>query len=166
MKLGPRTPNLKKSFKARTTGQVKRKIKSSVNPLYGKKGMGLINDPKKAIYNKVYNKTTFDTLKPLKSSGKNKKAAAKNNTVKEKMPKEKKYKIFSVICYILSVSAFFSDEPSMIIKIISAVIFFIIGRILWKKSLPEAVVEMTYEEFEEFSKLNDEEKIAYLEKTE
>lgn len=58
MKVGIRKPSLKKSIKARTTGKLKRTIKKSVNPLYGKKGMGYINDPKKAIYNKVYNKTT------------------------------------------------------------------------------------------------------------
>lgn len=49
---------LKKSFKARTTGKLKRKAKKAVNPFYGKKGMGLINDPKKAMYNKVYSKTS------------------------------------------------------------------------------------------------------------
>lgn len=59
MKLGVRKPSLKKSIKARTTGKAKRAIKSSVNPLYGKKGMGIINNPKKAVYNKVYNKTSF-----------------------------------------------------------------------------------------------------------
>ncbi|WP_099809910.1 TM2 domain-containing protein [Streptococcus suis] len=66
MKIGIRTPNLKKSIKARTTGKLKRKMKSAVNPLYGKKGMGMITNPKKAIYNKVYNKTTIDVLKPVK----------------------------------------------------------------------------------------------------
>lgn len=59
MKIGMRKPNLKKSFKARTTGKLKRKIKKSINPFYGKKGMGWITNPKKALYNKVYNKTTF-----------------------------------------------------------------------------------------------------------
>lgn len=59
MKIGMRKPILKKSFKARTTGKLKRKVKKSVNPFYGKKGMGWINNPKKAMYNKVYNKTTF-----------------------------------------------------------------------------------------------------------
>lgn len=62
--MGYRKPSVKKSFSARTTGKIKREIKKSVNPLYGKSGMGYINDPKKAIYNKVYNKTTssvFDT---------------------------------------------------------------------------------------------------------
>lgn len=69
MKIGPRKPSLKKSFKARTTGAAKRKVKSAINPLYGKKGMGYINNPKKALYNKVYNKTTFSTNPISKSSG-------------------------------------------------------------------------------------------------
>lgn len=59
MKMGMRKPSLKKSIKARTTGAVKRKVKSAVNPLYGKKGMGWVNDPKKAAYNKIYHSTTF-----------------------------------------------------------------------------------------------------------
>lgn len=59
MKFGIRKPSIKKSIKARTTGKVKRSVKKAVNPLYGKKGMGFVKDPKKAVYNKVYNKTTF-----------------------------------------------------------------------------------------------------------
>ena len=53
MKYGVRKPNIKKSIKARTTGKVKRQVKKAVNPLYGKKGMGIVNDPKKAAYNAV-----------------------------------------------------------------------------------------------------------------
>lgn len=59
MKVGMRTPSLKKSFKARTTGRAKRAVKSAINPLYGKKGMGYINDPSRVIKNKIYKKTTF-----------------------------------------------------------------------------------------------------------
>lgn len=73
MKIGIRTPNLTKSFKARTTGRLKRAVKGSINPLYGKKGMGLIKNPKKSIYNTIYHKTT----KPLFSLPKKKK---KSNT--------------------------------------------------------------------------------------
>ncbi len=58
VKVGLRKPSIKKSVKARTTGKMKRKVKSSVNPMYEKKGMGWVNNPKKAAYNKVYNKTT------------------------------------------------------------------------------------------------------------
>ncbi len=59
MKFGIRTPSLKKSLKARTTGKVKRQVKKALIPGYGKKGMGWIKNPKKAAYNKVYNKTSF-----------------------------------------------------------------------------------------------------------
>lgn len=59
MKFGMRKPSLKKSIKARTTSQLKRKVKKAIIPGYGKKGMGWIRDPKKAMYNKVYRKTTF-----------------------------------------------------------------------------------------------------------
>ena len=41
---------------------MKRKAKKAMNPLYGKKGIGWINNPKKVAYNKVYNKTTFNTV--------------------------------------------------------------------------------------------------------
>ncbi len=53
MKIGYRKPSVKKSLSARTTGRAKRMLKSSINPTYGKNGMGLINNPKKAVYNKT-----------------------------------------------------------------------------------------------------------------
>lgn len=59
MKYGMRTPSLKRSISARTTGQLKRSVKRVLIPGYGKKGMGWIKNPKKAMYNKVYHKTTF-----------------------------------------------------------------------------------------------------------
>lgn len=59
MKFGLRTPSLKKSFKARTTGRAKRAVKKALIPGYGKKGMGWIKNPQKAAYNKAYNKTSF-----------------------------------------------------------------------------------------------------------
>ena len=58
MKYGMRTPNINKRISARTTGKITRTMNKAVNPLYGKKGMGFINDPSRAVYNKVYNKTT------------------------------------------------------------------------------------------------------------
>ena len=66
MKLGLRSLNVKKSIKGRTTSKFKRNVKSSVNPLYGKSGMGFINNPKKATYNKAYNKTSFSFSKLIK----------------------------------------------------------------------------------------------------
>lgn len=62
MKTGLRKPSYKKSISARTKGKVTRSIKRSINPLCGKKGMGWINNPKKAAYNKIYNKTSFGIL--------------------------------------------------------------------------------------------------------
>lgn len=59
MKIGPRTPNIKKRVSARTTGAINRKVKKATSPYYGQKGAGLIKDPERAIYNKIYNKTTF-----------------------------------------------------------------------------------------------------------
>ena len=59
MKLGMRRPSLKKSLRARTTGKVKRAVKKAVVPGYGKKGMGWLKNPKKALYNKIYKKTSF-----------------------------------------------------------------------------------------------------------
>ena len=59
MKFGMRKPSLKKSIRARTTGKAKRAVKKAVVLGYGKKGMGLVKNPKKAVYNKVYKKTTF-----------------------------------------------------------------------------------------------------------
>ena len=59
MKLGLRTPSLKKSLKARTTGKLKRSMKKAIIPGYGQKGMGYIKDPQRAIKNKIYHKVTF-----------------------------------------------------------------------------------------------------------
>ena len=68
MKFGLRTPSLTRSLKARTTGRLKRQVKRALIPGYGQKGMGYINDPVRAIKNKIYHKTTFslwDVLKKL-----------------------------------------------------------------------------------------------------
>lgn len=58
MKFGPRKPSIKKRVSARTTGKAKRAVKRSVSPTYGKKGAGWAKNPKRAAYNKTYNKTT------------------------------------------------------------------------------------------------------------
>ena len=66
MKFGLRTPSLKRSLKARTTGRAKRAVKKALIPGYGKKGAGWINNPKKAAHNKVYSKTSFSIWDLLK----------------------------------------------------------------------------------------------------
>ena len=57
-----RKPNFTTRIKARTTGRAKRAIKSSVNPFYGKKGMGYLKNPSKAYKDRWYKKTTVDSL--------------------------------------------------------------------------------------------------------
>lgn len=57
MKFGIRKPSIKRSIKARTTGRLKREIKKAIIPGYGKKGIGILH-PKKALYNKIYRKTS------------------------------------------------------------------------------------------------------------
>lgn len=71
MKYGFRKPSIKKSIKAKTTAKIKRKAKSTINPLYGKKGTGVVKNPKKAIYNKVYKKVTFGISDIFRSLFKN-----------------------------------------------------------------------------------------------
>lgn len=85
MKIGIRKPSLKKSLKARTTGKLKRQLKKSINPFYGKKGMGWIRDPGKAAYNKVYHKVTIDPLKPLKTGVKKSTRKRRTTTINNKV---------------------------------------------------------------------------------
>lgn len=75
MKIGMRKPSLTRSLKARTTSKWKRQAKKAIIPGYGKKGMGWVKNPKKAMYNKVYHKTTFGFSDLFKLS----KKRAKNN---------------------------------------------------------------------------------------
>ncbi len=57
MKIGIRTPSIKKRISARTS--LKRAIRSKVRM---PKGTAILTNPKKAIYNKIYNKTTVDIM--------------------------------------------------------------------------------------------------------
>jgi len=66
MKFGMRKPSIKKSFKARTIGRAKRAVKKALIPGYGKKGMGLIKNPRKSVYNYIYKRTSFSIFDILK----------------------------------------------------------------------------------------------------
>lgn len=59
MKFGLRAPSFKKSLSARTSGAFNRAIKRALIPGYGKKGIGWLSNPKKALYNKVYRSLTI-----------------------------------------------------------------------------------------------------------
>lgn len=57
MKIGIRKPNLKKRLRASTTAKYVRMAKRSL-PTYNQKGMGIFHNLRKAIYNRIYNRTT------------------------------------------------------------------------------------------------------------
>ena len=59
MKFGMRKPSPRRSYQAGTSGRAKRAAKRAVNPLYGKKGMGFLKDPSRAVKNAIYRRTTF-----------------------------------------------------------------------------------------------------------
>lgn len=59
MKVGIRKPSIKRSIKARTTGKWKRRLKRTVNPFYGKRGMGLLRNPLKSAYGWIYRRVTI-----------------------------------------------------------------------------------------------------------
>ena len=111
MKIGMRKPSIKKSISARTTGRLKREIKKTVNPMYGKKGMGMVNDFQKSVYNKVYNKTTLSVSDVVASSN------GKNGNNKEVLDEFDYYKRLSE----MSVEDFTEEElDSMSIEELSA----------------------------------------------
>lgn len=56
MKFGLRTPSLRKSIAARTS--LKRMVRHSMG-VKAPRGYGWATNPKKAAYNRVYNRTTF-----------------------------------------------------------------------------------------------------------
>lgn len=56
-----RRRSVSKSIKARTTAKYKRRLKKAVLPGYGKKGAGVIKDPKRSMRNAIYHRTTIDT---------------------------------------------------------------------------------------------------------
>ena len=62
MKFGIRIPSLKKRISARTS--IKRQIVNRAG-LKMPKGYGWVRNPEKYLYNKVYNKTSFDIFKLL-----------------------------------------------------------------------------------------------------
>lgn len=78
MKFGMRTPSLKKSLSARTTGRLNRAVKKAIIPGYGRKGMGILH-PQKALYNQVYRRTTFSIFDLAKAASSSKRGSASNS---------------------------------------------------------------------------------------
>lgn len=63
MKIGIRKPSLKKMIAARTS--VKRIVRHNIG-LKVPRGFGWLTNPKKALYNRIYNRTTIDVFSLLK----------------------------------------------------------------------------------------------------
>ncbi|TIL81709.1 MAG: hypothetical protein E5Y89_07600 [Mesorhizobium sp.] len=63
MKFGIRRPTIKRSIAARTS--VKRMVKQGLG-LRAPRGMGWVTDPKRAAYNRVYDRTTISFWSLLK----------------------------------------------------------------------------------------------------
>lgn len=56
MKFGPRIPSIRKRIAARTSW--KRYVQHSMG-LKAPRGMGWLTNPRRALYNRIYNRTTF-----------------------------------------------------------------------------------------------------------
>ena len=137
MKIGMRTPSLKKSLKARTTSKWKRQAKRAIIPGYGKKGMGWIKNPKKALYNKVYHKTTFGLSDLLKPSKKRKTRITKKQssilaTRSKEEYKPKDYKEAGIVLMVIGVVLLFLLPPIGLFLFMSGLISLIIAHFSMK----------------------------------
>lgn len=63
MRIGPRIPSFRKRIGARTSW--KRYARHSLG-LKAPRGMGWITNPRRALYNRAYNRLTFDPLRALR----------------------------------------------------------------------------------------------------
>ena len=134
MKIGMRKPSLTRSLKARTTSKWKRQAKKAIIPGYGKKGMGWVKNPKKAMYNKVYHKTTFglsDLFKPSKKKAKNNKQPLQYDSSRQHT--SNKNKRGSFIFLIVSLILLFIVPPLGVLLLLVNFFVFIIKYFSSKK---------------------------------
>lgn len=134
MKIGMRKPSLTRSLKAKTTSKWKRQAKKAIIPGYGKKGMGWVKNPKKAMYNKVYHKTTFglsDLFKPSKKRMKNNKQPLQYDSSRQHT--SNKNKRGSFIFLIVSLILLFIVPPLGVLLLLVNFFVFIIKYFSSKK---------------------------------
>ena len=134
MKIGMRKPSLTRSLKARTTRKWKIQAKKAIIPGYGKKGMGWVKNPKKAMYNKVYHKTTFglsDLFKPSKKRAKNNKQPLQYDSSRQHT--SNKNKRGSFIFLIVSLILLFIVPPLGVLLLLVNFFVFIIKYFSSKK---------------------------------
>lgn len=139
MKIGMRKPSLTRSLKARTTSKWKRQTKKALIPGYGKKGMGWVKNLKKAMYNKVYHKTTFGLSDLFKSSKKREKKVVNNKqqsilaSNSKKQHTSKDYKKTSLVFLVISIILLFLIPPFGVILLFFSFMMFLIGRFTAKQ---------------------------------
>lgn len=101
MRTGMRKPSLKKSISARATGSGSRALKKFTTPAYGKKGAGLIRNPSKSVYNRVYSRTTSSiSHSPRRSPHK---ASNGNSLPSVPVPQIKRSRGFCVMLLVISI---------------------------------------------------------------
>lgn len=152
MKVGVRNPSVSRRVKARTTGKVKRSVKRAVNPYYGKKGMGMIRDPKKAVYNKVYRKTTIGVDDILaagaagKSAGKNNTHSSVHKSYTQRPFTAKQLCVYSILFKIVSVLFFMFAVLGLLTDIKSILILgLLMGIFLWVQAGKYKKMMINYE---------------------
>ena len=113
------------------------KSKKAVNPLYGKKGMGLVNDPKKAAYNAVYSRTTVGVSDVLKGATT---ASGQASVPPSPAPVKKEYSdrtynvcgitliVIGVILVLLGLLLLITSPIYGAIAVLGGVLAFVIGR--------------------------------------
>lgn len=156
MKVGVRKPSVSKRVKARTTGKVKRSVKRAINPYYGKKGMGMVRDPKKAVYNKVYRKTSIgvDDLLAAGTSGTNKRKtkyyssdaqhqAGKPFTAGQLRIYSKLFKIVSVLFFLFAALGLLTEIYSILAIGLITGIFLWVQAGKYKKMMMEMEAEVS-----------------------
>lgn len=149
MKIGVRKPSISKSLKARTTSKLKRQVKRAIIPTYGQKGTGIIKDPKRAIYNKVYSKTTVDAAAGIR------KASTNSQSTNQVVYSSNGTKIYPASSWYFpvgllgfcSILYFFVNPVIAFILLIVAAILFVVkiknNPFKTKKDIQEAIEQMT-----------------------
>lgn len=139
MKTGIRKPNVKKSISARTTGKVKRAVKKSVNPLYGKKGAGFVKDPAKSVKNSIYRKTTIGVSDIIGGSGSSSPAATSSPAARSAYsgtdpaaaaPEKKKGGVLSIILIVIGVLFLIGGINGFSIAVSNGIFGLVVGGVL------------------------------------
>lgn len=124
MKVGIRTPSPKKIVKAKTTRRIKRAVKSSYNPIYGKEYVGYLKDPERAVKNKIYHKVTFDPLSFAKKGV--------NQDSKAILAPIVLFYLMAMLCEGFAIFMFLSSRKIHIISICASIICYLLFVLLYR----------------------------------